>query len=160
MIKSLRENDCIDEVISQYSAMVYRLAFSQTKNSSDADDIFQEVFLRYIKKAPVFDSEEHRKAWLIRVTLNCCKNLWNSGWHKNTTDLDESIAFETKGQFELYHTVLNLPENYRVVIQLFYYEDLSIEQISQAIKAKPATIRTWLSRARAMLKEQLKGEID
>ncbi|WMJ24116.1 sigma-70 family RNA polymerase sigma factor [Paludicola sp. MB14-C6] len=160
MIKSLRTDDCIDEVISQYSAMVYRLALSQTKNSSDADDIFQDVFLRYIKNAPNFDSEEHRKAWLIRVTLNCCKNLWNSSWRKQTTELDESLAFETPEQYELYHTICSLPKNYRAVIQLFYYEDLSIEQISQILKAKPATVRTWLTRARGLLKEQLKGEID
>ncbi|GAE90481.1 RNA polymerase sigma factor [Acetivibrio straminisolvens] len=78
--KSLCTGDDVENVIRSYSNMVYRLAFSQTTNKSDADDIYQEVFLRYIRKRPQFETEEHRKAWFIRVTVNCCKKVWVSAW--------------------------------------------------------------------------------
>ncbi len=81
-LESLRTDDCIENVIKEYSNMVYRLAFSQTRNKSDADDIYQEVFFRYIKKNPKFETEIHRKAWFIRVTINCCKKMWLSSWFK------------------------------------------------------------------------------
>jgi len=82
--QSLRKDDCLESVIEEYSTMVYRLAVSQTGNRTDADDVFQEVFLRYIRRERSFESEEHRKAWLIRVTVNCCKNYFNSAWMKKT----------------------------------------------------------------------------
>lgn len=73
--RSLRTNDCTEKVIKQYSDMVYRLAFARTGTKHDADDVFQEVFFRYVKKRPVFRDEEHRKAWLIRVTINCSNSF-------------------------------------------------------------------------------------
>lgn len=156
--QSLRTDDCIENVVKFYSNMVYRLAFSQTRNKSDADDIFQEVFMRYIKKQPQFETEEHRKAWLIRVTINCTKKLWASSWLKKTKPLDENMTFETREDTNLHYELQKLPIKYRVVIHLFYYEDLSIEEISSVLKRKPSTIRTQLTRARYKLKEILKED--
>ncbi|HEY5584264.1 MAG TPA: sigma-70 family RNA polymerase sigma factor [Ruminiclostridium sp.] len=162
--QSLRMNDCLENVVKEYSKMVYRLAFSQTRNKSDADDIFQEVFYRYIRKKPQFKTEEHRKAWLIRVTVNCCKKMWTSIWIGKKLSLivqkDEPIVFKMKEETNLHYELQKLPMKYRAVIHLFYYEDLSIEEISKALNQKPSTIRTQLTRARYKLKEILKEDYD
>lgn len=158
--RSLRTDDRIEEVVKAYSNMVYRLAFSQTRNKSDADDIFQEVFFRYIKKKPQFETERHRKAWLIRVTVNCCKKVWTFSWRKKTMPLDEDLVFEMKEETNLHHELQKLPVKYRAVLHLFYYEDLSIEEISKTLNKKPSTVRTQLTRARYKLKELLKEDYD
>ncbi len=158
--QSLRTDDCIEDVIKFYSDMVYRLAFSQMKNKTDADDIFQEVFLRYIKKHPQFENEDHRKAWLIRVTINCSKKFWASSWLKKIEPLDETITFEFSEENDLNFELQKLPSKYRTVIHLFYYEDLSIAEMSTILKQKPSTIRTQLTRARRKLKGILKEVSD
>lgn len=158
--QSLRTDDCAENVIRFYSKMVYRLAFARTGTRHDADEVFQEVFLRYLKKQPVFKEEEHRKAWLIKVTINCSKKLWNSAWRKRTQPLEETMMFETREDQGLYEQLQRLPAKYREVIHLFYYEDMSLEEISRVLNRKNATIRTQLTRARAMLKTILKEDYD
>jgi RNA polymerase sigma-70 factor, ECF subfamily len=153
-------DDQFREVLSTYSNMVYRLALSRTKNVSDAEDILQEVFLRLVNKRPEFTSEEHRKAWLIRVTVNCSNKLITSAWFRRTTPLKEELKFETKEKSDVYYAVLELPLKYRTVIHLFYYEDLSIAQISHILSMKESTIKSQLLRARHLLKIKLKGEFD
>jgi len=149
----------MENVIKVYSTMVYRLAFSQTRNKSDADDIYQEVFLRYIRKKPQFETEEHKKAWFIRVTINCCKKMWVSAWIRKMAPIDETIVFETKEETNLHYELQKLPMKYRAVIHLFYYEDLSVEEISEILNQKPSTIRTQLTRARYKLKEIMKEDL-
>lgn len=156
--QSLRTDDCTEKVIRYYSDMVYHLAFARTGTKYDADDVFQEVFLRYVKKKPKFKDEEHRKAWLIRVTINCSNNFWSSLWRKKTQELTKDIFFETEETVNLYTELQKLPPKYREVIHLFYYEDMSLEEISRALKRKNSTIRTQLTRARAMLKKFMKEE--
>ena len=82
-----------EQLVSVYGDMVYRLAYAQTRSRHDADDIFQEVFLQTVRKKPVFDSEEHEKAWLLRVTLNCLKSHWRMAWRRHDTPLDDCIPF-------------------------------------------------------------------
>lgn len=154
------DDDSLVNDITVYSDMVYRLAFSQTRNKDDADDVFQEVFLRYIRKKPVFETEEHKKAWLIRVTVNCCKKMWLSAWIKRMVPMDENILFETKEEISLHYELNKLPVKYRTVIHLFYYENMSIEEISRVQHKKPSTVRAQLTRARYRLKEIMKGEYD
>jgi RNA polymerase sigma-70 factor (ECF subfamily) len=149
--QSLDTDDCTEKVIKVYSDMVYHLAIARTGTKYDADEIFQEVFLRYIKKQPVFENEDHRKAWLIRVTINCSKKLWNSPWKRKIEPLDENIPLKTKDDIDLYYELQQLPPKYREVIHLFYYEDMSIKEISQLLNRKNSTVRTQLSRARDML---------
>lgn len=146
----------IDEVIEKYSNSIYRLAYSMVKNKSDADDVYQEVFLRYIKSNKSFNNEEHRKAWLIRVTINCAKKLYSSSWKKNAVLTDELIEGEYYDEhFELLDVVNKLPMKYKTVIHLFYYEDFGIEEIASLTKQKKSTVRTQLTRARKLLKERL-----
>jgi len=140
--------------------MVYRLAFSHTRDRCSANDIYQEVFLRYIRKRPQFETEKHRKAWLIRVTVNCCRKMWTSSWKKKIVPLDESIIFETKEETNLHYELQKLPVKYRTVIHLFYYEDLKVEEIGEILHKKPSTVRAQLTRARSKLKEILKEGYD
>lgn len=156
--QSLCMDDCTEKVIRYYSDMVYRLAFARTGTKHDTDDIFQEVFLRYVKKNPVFVDEEHRKAWFIRVTINCSNSFWSSLWNKKTQELNDEILFETKESINLYFELQQLPPKYREVIHLFYYENMSLEEISIAFNRKNSTVRTQLTRARAMLKSFMKEE--
>lgn len=156
--QSLRMDDCTEKVIRYYADMVYRLAFARTGTKHDADDIFQEVFLRYVKKKPIFKDEEHRKAWLIRVTINCSNTFLSSLWRKKTQELTMDVIFESKESQDLYVEVKKLPPKYREVIHLFYYEDMSLEEISLTLNRKNSTVRAQLTRARGMLKKLLKEE--
>ncbi len=146
------------EMTEKYFDTVYRLALSQTKSRQHADDVLQEVFLRYIKTDKEFESEEHIKAWLIRVTINCSKNVFSDLWFKRTVPLSEEITFETDRESDVYHAVAELPQKYRAVIHLFYYEDMPIAQISRCLGIKETTVKSQLHRGREMLKNLLKGE--
>lgn len=160
-----RESLCADDlhIINKYSDMVYRMAYSLVKNKYDAEDICQEVFIRYISKRPMFQSENHEKAWFLRVTINLCKNLWKTAWRQKVIslgeDLEESMeATDTLEKVEesgIIELLKSLPHKYRVVIHLFYYEELSIDEIAGVLQMKPATVRTHLTRAREKLKRLL-----
>lgn len=157
-----RQSLCADdlEVINQYSDMVYRMAYSMVKNKFDAEDIHQEVFIRYLKKHPAFESAEHEKAWFLRVTINLCKNLWKTAWKQKVVSLGEHDWEEEteEREDEIIEIVKQLPQKYRMVIHLFYYEELSIEEISKVLHTKPSTVRTRLTRGRAKLKELLRED--
>lgn len=155
---SLELDDCVENVIRYYADMVYRLAFARTGTKYDADDIFQEVFLRYVKKRPAFKSEEHRKAWLLRVTVNCSNKFWNSFWKKKVQGLTGDLVFAEQETVELYEELQKLSPKYREVIHLFYYENMPLEEISRVLNRKNSTVRTQLTRARAMLRKFMKEE--
>ena len=149
------------EVVRKYCDAVYRLAFACVKNNADADDVFQEVFLRYFKQPREFASEEHRKAWLLRVTINCSRKLHASAWFRRTSPLDEQeAAFNKPDESGLGQALAQLRPKYRSVVHLFYYEDYSIKQIAELEALTESHVRTLLTRARAQLKELLKGEYD
>ena len=140
-----------------YGDMVYRLALAQTHSSHDADDVFQEVFLRYLRAAPVFREEEHRKAWLLRVTVNCCKKFHASFWRRHTTALSEAIPARTEEEGELLQLMEGLPEKYRAVLHLYYYEGYATGEIAAILGRSPNTVRSQLSRGRALLHDAWKG---
>jgi len=147
----------IDDIVDSYRDLVYRVAFARTRNKNDADDIFQEVFLRYVRKQPDFESEEHAKAWFIRVTVNCCKSFWER--LRTYDEIDENIMVGVEEQDgELEELLDKLPPDYRVVIHLFYYEDISTADISKILDKKESTVRMQLTRARRLLKKFMKGE--
>ncbi|MGN0686947.1 MAG: RNA polymerase sigma factor [Oscillospiraceae bacterium] len=170
---SLKTCESFEQVMEFYMPMVYRIAFSRIGSSHDAEDVTQDVFLKYYRADLTYNNEEHRKAWLIRCTINCAKTLVTSAWFRhrasdegleNMTE-DEDIpgsdnsldAIEQKNA--VMSAVMKLPEKYRTVIHLFYYEDMSIAQISAATGIRETTVKSQLSRARDMLKPLLK-EVD
>ena len=140
--------------------MVYKLALNQTKSKESADDVVQEVFLRYIQKDIEFKSEEHIKAWLIRVTINCSKNVFSDSWFKKTEGFTQDIPFEHEEKSDVYYATLELPQKYRSVIHLFYYEDMSISEISLCLGQQENTVKSLLHRARNMLRDKLEGGYD
>lgn len=150
------ENEVIS-AINKYSDMVYRIALTRTGTVENAEDIVQDVFLKYSEKMPKFENEEHRKAWLIKVTINLTKNFHNSGWNKKVVNLDESLMFENAEENNVFSVVCELPQNYKTVIYLMYYEGYKVREISNLMKSSEGTIKTWLYRAREILKEKLEG---
>lgn len=145
-------------VIKRNSDMVYRLAYSQMKNSNDADDVYQEVFYRYLKKKPEFENSEHEKAWFIRVTLNCSKTLLTSFWKTRVGEFDDNIQMPEADKEDLSYALKKLPKKYNAVLHLFYYEDMSTKQIAQTLDIKEGNVRMLLTRARRSLKEILEKE--
>ena len=138
-----KEND-INEIIEKYSDMVYRIALTRTGCIENAEDIFQDVFIKFSEKKPKFENEEHEKAWFIRVTINMTKNMNNSSWNKKIVTLDESITFETKEENEVFSVVCQLPQNYKTVIYLSYYEGYKVKEIASLMKTREGTVKTWL----------------
>ena len=165
---SLRANETLEATLDQYGDMIVRLAFSCLKSREDAEDVLQDVMLKMLEVRPEFESGEHEKAWLIRVTINVCRNRLRSPWRKHR-QLDEALSEDAAGsqwdsilqeESGVMAAVLELPEKYREVIHLFYYEDYSITQISRILHKKESTIRSLLYRARNMLKETLKEGLE
>ncbi len=156
----INKKQYLEETIEKYSNMVYRLAMARTGNSVEAQDVYQEVFLRLAKKMPEFQSEEHKKAWLIRVTINCSKTILNSSFIKHRTELDENLSFETPERHDIYYAVLKLPIKYKTVVHLYYYENYSIKEISNILRTNENTIKSRLARARKQLEIAIKGGIE
>ena len=153
-----QDRDSPEAVIRRYSDMVYRLAFARTGNRSDAEDLYQEVFLRYLTKAPAFTSEDHRKAWLLRVAVNCANRFHTAPWRKRTEPLSEALSVPAPEGEDLWEELRRLPERDRTVLHLYYYEDMTTEEIAQLLDRNPATVRSQLLRARAKLKKLLVEE--
>ena len=145
------------EAFKKYSDMVYRLAVARVKNKYDADDILQEVFLRFIKHKDKVNNEEHTKALLIRITINCSKSMLNSSWFKRTEPLNENLSV-TDEYSDTLDIVMRLPQKYRTVIHMHYYMGYSVDEIARILKSKPSTVKSQLHRARQKLKSDLEGE--
>lgn len=144
----------------KYADMVYRLSFVRTKSMADSDDILQEVFLRYMKIWQKIESEEHLKAMLLRITVNCSNSLKTSFWFKKTEGLDENIAVtDSIDDNSILEEVLKLPLKYRTVIHLHYYCGYSVEEIAEIEKQNPSTVKTHLHRARQILKNTIKEDL-
>ncbi len=151
----------IGDIFARRADMVYRIACAYVKNAADAEDITQTAFLQLIRKAPRFENEEHEKAWLIRTTSNLSKNFLKHWWRKREA-IDENAvpdADET-GPDEVMEAIRALPETYRTVVYLRYYEGYSGEEIAAILKSPSSTVRNRLRKARALLKEKLGGDPD
>ncbi len=147
----------LSKMIEEYADMVYRIALTRCQSIENAEDIFQDVFMKFSEKNPKFENKEHEKAWFIRVTINLSKNIKSSAWNKKIVRLDENIEFNTEEENEIYGIVCNLPQNYRTVIYLLYYEGYKVNEISKLMGKPEGTIKTWLFRAREILKEKIEG---
>ena len=151
------EQENFERAAERWQDTVFRLAFHYTKSRSESDDITQEVLLKLYRADKAFESEDHVRHWLIRVTVNECKRAFLSPW-KRTEPIDdyaEQLAFKTPEHSELFHAVMALPQKYRVPIFLHYYEGYSCEEISQFLGIPNATVRTRLRRGREQLKTDL-----
>ena len=156
----MQKNVEIREVFQKYSDMIYRIAVSNCKNQWIAEDVVQEVFLRYIRKAPAFENEAHEKAWFIRVAVNCCKTQMSCAWRKRTLPMEEAatITFENPEQETFFEMIQSLSGTYRTVLYLRYYEEYSVGEIAQILHLSENTVSARLSRARKKLKGNLGEE--
>lgn len=161
MCAVVRTKEYTNSVIEKYFDTVYKLALARTRDATLAEDVTSDVFLKFIQTDKVFESEEHIKAWLIRVTVNCSHSLFSSSWFKKTVPLEDTIPADMpEEESDVYLAVMRLPEKYRTVIHLFYYEELSVAEISGTLGINESTVKSQLSRGRNLLKESLKGEIE
>ena len=147
----------LEEAMGRYQTMVFRLAYSYTRSRSDAQDLCQEVFLRYFCSRPPFASEEHRRAWLLRVTVNRCKTHLTSWWVRRTVPLDDRIPMPEPEPLVLDEALRQLAEKDRLVIHLFYYEECSTREIARMMRTTEGAVRTRLTRARQRLGKILEG---
>lgn len=158
----MRTEQEVNRAIAQYADLVYRLSMVILQNNADAEDAFQTVFLKYALSSQHFETTEHEKAWLIRVTRNACRDQLKSFFRKHTVSLGEApeLVSQTDPQQQVVlEAVRSLPKDYRDVVYLHYYEGYTAPEIAEILKKKPNTIYTHLSRAREMLKELLGGEV-
>ena len=138
---------------------VYRVALHHFASPPDAEDAVQEVFLRLYTREETFESQEHLRRWLIRVTVNYCRDVLKSPWRRRRVPMDalpDRPVFDAPEQGELYETVMELPEKYRVVLYLFYYEEFSTKEIAELLGLRQTAVTTRLARGREQLKKRLK----
>ena len=144
------------QIVNRWGDMVYRLALARTASVPDAEDVFQEVFLRYFRHEDQFHNDEYRKAWLIRCTLNRCKSLLSSPWRKRIVPLETAEEVGVEDDYrEVYSAVLSLPAKYRAVIHLHYFEGLSVSEMAQTLQLPEGTVKSQLSRGRDLLRDML-----
>lgn len=159
----MRKEQEINKAIERYADTVRRLCMLHLKNHADTEDIFQTVFLKYALHTEPFTDAEHEKAWLIRITINACKDLLKSFFRSRTVSLDEVLEQPAElppDHREVLEAVLSLPQKYRDVIYLHYYEGYSAPEIGRILKKNVNTVYTLLGRAKQQLRETLGGEGD
>lgn len=144
-------------IIAEYGPCVYRLALAQLRNTADAEDTYQEVFLRLVRSKPEFEGPAHQKAWFIRVTVNCCKDLLKKHSRKEVALMDHDRPKEQQESDVLGPALDALPERYRALIHLYYYEGYRTEEIAQILKMNASTVRSGLKRARKRIKDFMEG---
>ena len=153
----LRAGGEMDAIIDRYQDTVYGLALARTGSRSDADD----VFLAYCQCGKTFRDEEHRKAWLLRTTINQSRRVTSSSWRQKTVPLSERedapVQFREQSENEVWSALQSLAEDYRLPIYLFYFQELSTQEIAKVLAIRPGAVRMRLTRGREQLREKLKG---
>lgn len=151
--------DELSRKYDEYSPMLYRICILRLGNKQDAEDALQNTFIKYYYKSPPFPDDKAEKAWLIRVAVNCCKDFQKSFWQKNTVGLDETAAIST-GVIEDAVRLIDIfelsPKN-RVVLELYYYEGYSVNEIAEILKISVNGVTSRLSRARKKLKIEMEA---
>lgn len=150
-----------EKLIEKYRDNLFATAFSVCRNPQDADDVVQETFIQYHTTDRCFESEQHIRAWLIRTAINKAKNINRAFWRRTSVPLEEyieTLVFETPEAEGLFEEVMRLPEKYRTVIHLFYYEDYTVKEIAEILGLSESNVKVRLTRGREMLRKALKEE--
>lgn len=156
MNRTSSAEEVVSAAIDKYADMVQRICFLQLKNSSDVEDVFQDVFLNYYLNVKTFQDEKHQKAWLCRVTYNKCKDVNKNAWTKRIVSINDlEIPFESEVEEELITAVLQLPPADKNVIYLHYFEGFSIPEIAEINQQKLNTVYSKLRRAKQKLRREL-----
>ena len=151
----------LEELIEAYQKSLYAAAFNICRNTDDANDVVQDTFIQYYTTKKQFRDEEHLKAWLLRVAINRAKDISRSFWKKNRLSIEDyadAVPFESREETGLFEAVMRLPEKYREVILLYYYEDLSIKETARILRITEGSVKMRLSRGRSFLRDVFKEE--
>ena len=164
-VKVLNDFLCTDEfltkIVNEYSDTIYRIAFNITKNPDDAFDVCQDVYVRLIKNKHKIKNEEHLKSWLLRAAINCAKSNCTQAYKRHSvgiSDVKESDLAQNDKHDSLVYLLMKLPEKYRTIIHLFYYEDMKIAEIAKLLGITQSAVKSRLSRGREKLKIILEKE--
>ena len=151
-----------EDVYRRYSGMVFRLALARCRSRADAEDVMQEVFLRYVRRDPKLDTAEHQRAWLIKATINCTNTLLSSAWNKRTALYSEltqlAPMLPDENAADIYAAVLRLPKKQRTAVHLYYYEGYGVKEIASLMDVSESGVKSLLHRAREGLEKDLKGD--
>lgn len=154
-------SECIEYLVEEYSDMILRIAIHHVNSRSEGEDIVQGVFLKLIEKCPEFQDKAHEKAWIIRVTINLCKDYFKTPWYRKIIPINEALTYCDDFEEDItLNYIKKLPANQRNAIYLYYYEELSVEEIAKILSVKNNTVISWLHRGRGNLKTLLKGEVE
>lgn len=150
----------IERILEKYGNTIYRAAYLQVKSRAQADDIYQDVCIKLLRLQSRLSSEEHLKAWLLKATNDCCRDYWKSAWYRRVTVdtrlvTNEMEEHEEEGAGEITESMWQLPDKYRMILHLHYYEDYSIREIAELLHMKENTVASRLSRGRGKLKQIL-----
>ena len=151
----------VQQLIECYQNSLYAAAFNTCQNQMDAEDMVQETFVQYYTNKKEFENEQQIRAGLLRVVINKAKNINRTFWKKNRCSLEdymETLSFPDSKSRDLFEEVMKLPDKFRIVIHLFYYEDYSVREIADILKLSESNVKTRLSRGRALLRNSLKEE--
>ena len=151
----------LEELIELHQKSLYAAAFSVCRNRADADVVVQDTLVHYYTHHREFESEDHLKAWLLRVAINRARDLSASFWRKHTVAWEEymnDLAFEDPQDSRLFEAVMRLPAKYRAVLHLFYYEGYAVAEIAHILHRPAGTVKSQLNRGRALLKTTLQEE--
>lgn len=152
-----------DEAFRRYGQRLFRAAFSVCRNRDDAEDVVQNTFIKYHRLDLDYASEEHLRAWLLRVAVNGAKDICASFWRRKRATWEDymgQLTFAEEADSRLFRAVMDLPQKYRLAIHLFYYEDYSVREIAQLLRIREGTVKSQLSRGRKLLKNMLQEEWD
>ena len=153
------KNKEIEKFVRKYAELVYRVAYTMLRNESDADDVFQDVFMKLCTENVTFMNENHAKAWIIRVTKNKCLDLLKSSAYKSKEEMDENlVTYESNDNDYVWDEVMKLPDKYRMVIYLYYFEGYKLSEMSDILEINESTLKSQLVKSRELLKERLKEE--
>ncbi|MBQ2191819.1 MAG: sigma-70 family RNA polymerase sigma factor [Clostridia bacterium] len=151
-----------EDVYRRYSGMVFRLALARCRSRVEAEDVMQDVFLRYVRRAPKLESAEHQRAWLIKATINCTNTLLSSAWNKRTALYSEltqlAPMLPDENAADIYAAVLRLPKKQRTAVHLYYYEGYRVKEIASLMDVSESGVKSLLHRAREGLEKDLKGD--
>jgi RNA polymerase sigma-70 factor (ECF subfamily) len=156
-----RPGDEFSEKYQMYGKMLYRLAIVLLGNKEDAEEAMQEAFIKLLNKSPVFEDIEQEKRWLVRITTNICKDMFRSVWRKRVVKMDDiDFLYDKPDDVDLLESILRLPQKYKIVILLYYFENYSVKEIARIIRANESAVKMRLHRGRNLLKIELEGDIN
>ena len=149
----------MQKVVDKYMNVLFRLCYIQMKNHADAEDAVSETWIRYMKKAPEFTGEEHRKAWLLRTATNICRDMQRYYKRHRYVNLDDLKTYVAKEEDRtIVESLMSLPEKYKTVLYLYYIEGYKTAEISEMLSISTFAVRKRLQIGRKKLKMEYEQE--